>query len=243
MQDATLGGIPGAADVRSRLVTQSVRQHQGTFAFHSKHAAAVMQLYDRGDRVEFGGVIDGEHGYLPVILTHVSLEAGFVFFSGSGEPSREPVLPGARAPHETLGPSRATVGEGGRGSVLVVDDEEAERFFLAAVLVREGYATEVASDGDEALSRFRHQPADVVVTDLQMRNVHGFEVISVVRDASPRPGIIAVSGTGVPQLESARDMGADAVLTKPVSPWRLLDAVGRSLEARREWAARGAAGA
>lgn len=241
MQDATLGGIPGAADVRSRLVTESVRQHQGTFAFLSKHAAAVMQLYDLRDPVEFGGLIDGQHGYLSVVLTHISLEGGMVFFSGSGEPSREPVLRGVRAPHVALGPSPAA--GGGRGSVLVVDDEESERFFLAAVLTREGYTTEVASDGDEALRRFDARPADVVVTDLQMQNVHGFEVISVVRDASPRPAIVAVSGTGVPQLDIARAMGADAVLTKPVSPWRLLDAVGRSLEARREWAARDAAGA
>lgn len=62
--------------------------------------------------------------------------------------------------------------------------------------------------------------------------VHGFELISVLRDYKPRPSIIAVSGTGSVQLEIAHELGAQFTLHKPVSPERLTAAVEQVIEAR-----------
>ena len=106
--------------------------------------------------------------------------------------------------------------------VLVVDDEEADRVVLRTILERANHQVWVAGDGDQALSQFQGNGIEVVVTDLQMANVHGLELITILRDLSPRPGIIAISGTGEAQLEMARLVGAERTIQKPVRPEMLL---------------------
>ena len=69
------------------------------------------------------------------------------------------------------------------------------------------------------------QAIPFVITDLQMPGVHGLELITVLRDLSPRPAIIAISGTGSDQLDMAQAVGADLALTKPINPVELLAAV------------------
>jgi CheY-like chemotaxis protein len=109
--------------------------------------------------------------------------------------------------------------------VLIVDDEEADRVVLRTILQRAGHTIFEASDGDEAVETYRGKDIDIVVTDLQMRNLHGLELITILRDFTPRPGIIAISGTGEIQLDMAHALGAAKTLTKPISPGDLLGAV------------------
>lgn len=106
--------------------------------------------------------------------------------------------------------------------ILVVDDEEADRVVLRTILERANHQVWVAKDGAEALSQFQGNGIDVVVTDLQMSNVHGLELITILRELSPKPEIIAISGTGESQLDMARLMGASRTLQKPVRPEVLL---------------------
>jgi two-component system chemotaxis response regulator CheY len=106
--------------------------------------------------------------------------------------------------------------------VLVVDDEEADRVVLRTILERASHQVWVAKDGAEALSQFQENGIEVVVTDLQMSNVHGLELITILRDLSPKPEIIAISGTGEAQLDMARLMGASRTLQKPIRPELLL---------------------
>lgn len=116
--------------------------------------------------------------------------------------------------------------------VLIVDDEEADRVMVRSILERSNHEVFEAEDGDEALERYGGEDIDVVVTDLQMTNVHGLELITVLRDWSPRPGIIAISGTGEVQLEMAQALGAMKALAKPVMPDQLLSAVDEVLQQR-----------
>jgi CheY-like chemotaxis protein len=109
--------------------------------------------------------------------------------------------------------------------LLVVDDDEGDREVLKAILERAQHEVWLAKDGDEALSQFQGKEIEVVITDLQMDNVHGLELITILRDLRPRPGIIAISGTGEAQLDMARMMGASHTLQKPVRPELLLNAV------------------
>lgn len=109
--------------------------------------------------------------------------------------------------------------------LLVVDDDEGDRTVLRTILERANHEVWVAGDGDEALSQFQGKGIEVVITDLQMRNVHGLELITILRELEPRPSIIAVSGTGETQLDMARMLGASVTLTKPIRPQLLLDAV------------------
>ena len=109
--------------------------------------------------------------------------------------------------------------------LLVVDDDEADRIVLRTILERAHHEVWVAKDGAEALSQFQGNRIEVVITDLQMSNVHGLELITILRELTPRPGIIAISGTGEAQLDMARMVGASHTLQKPVRPDLLLSAV------------------
>jgi CheY-like chemotaxis protein len=118
--------------------------------------------------------------------------------------------------------------------ILIVDDEEADRLLIQAILARMGYETVVAVSGEEAIRRFLETGIDVVVTDLHMQDVHGFELISILREFSPPPPVIAVSATGPFQLHMAEQLGARWTLRKPIDPHLLLDAVKRALNVKPE---------
>ena len=113
--------------------------------------------------------------------------------------------------------------------ILIVDDDTATVIFLSNILARAGHETFLAKDGRTALSTFGATEIDVVITDLQMPGMHGLELITVLRDASPRPAIIAISGTGRDQLDMAQAVGADETLLKPFRPDELLSAVSRAV--------------
>ncbi|KPJ79793.1 MAG: hypothetical protein AMS19_10425 [Gemmatimonas sp. SG8_23] len=116
--------------------------------------------------------------------------------------------------------------------ILIVDDEEADRLLIQGILARAGYDTIVAPSGEAALRAYLDAGVDVVITDLQMPDVHGFELISILRDFTPRPALIAVSGTGPIQLYMAESLGAHWTLQKPLNPELLLDTVERALAER-----------
>ena len=113
--------------------------------------------------------------------------------------------------------------------ILIVDDEEGDRLILEAILSRAGHEIYFAENGEEALRQYQLKGVDVVITDLQMPEVHGFELITVLRDFSPPPSVIAISGTGSFQLHMAEALGAKATIAKPVDPELLTDAVDRAL--------------
>ena len=113
--------------------------------------------------------------------------------------------------------------------VLIVDDDEADRIVLNTILERADHEVFFAEDGEEALREYGGHAIEVVITDLQMPKVHGLELITVLRDLSPRPAIIAISGTGPDQLDMAHAVGADATLVKPVDRIELLNAVTKAV--------------
>lgn len=78
--------------------------------------------------------------------------------------------------------------------ILLVDDESSIRFVLSAVLEQEGYAVDVAEDGFAALRKIQQAVPDLVITDLRMPNMNGFELLSVIRHRFPHLPTIAVSG-------------------------------------------------
>lgn len=122
--------------------------------------------------------------------------------------------------------------------ILIVDDEESDRLLVQAVLARAGHETIVVEDGEQALRSLLEGGIDVVVTDLQMPDVHGFELITILREFSPPPAVIALSATGPFQLHMAEALGAQWTLRKPLDPQLLLDAVQRAEAWRRDEAER-----
>lgn len=116
--------------------------------------------------------------------------------------------------------------------VLIVDDEESDRVVLRTILERSSHQVFEAEDGDAAVEAYKENGIEVVITDLQMTNVHGLELITLLRDLEPRPGIIAISGTGEVQLDMAHALGATRTLSKPVMPEQLMAAIDEVLQAR-----------
>ena len=114
--------------------------------------------------------------------------------------------------------------------VLIVDDEEAERVILGNIAHGMGHQVHFASDGAEALQVYAGRHIDVVVTDLQMPNVDGLELIVTLRALFPDAGIIAVSGKGPELLAAARSKGVLAALSKPVDPHELLRAIAEATQ-------------
>ena len=78
--------------------------------------------------------------------------------------------------------------------ILLVDDEPNIRFVLTAVLEQSGYQVESAEDGFVALRRIQKSVPDLVITDLRMPNMNGFELLSVLRTRFPELATVVISG-------------------------------------------------
>jgi two-component system, chemotaxis family, sensor kinase CheA len=118
-------------------------------------------------------------------------------------------------------------------SVMVVDDALMVRELQRSILERGGYAVRTASDGAEALAMLADQPADLVVTDLEMPNVDGFALTSSIR-AHPRltniPVLIVSSRASAEDHQRGLDAGADGYIVKTsFDEAGLLSAVSRLL--------------
>lgn len=121
-----------------------------------------------------------------------------------------------------------------RTRVLVVDDDETVRVFLAHVLDKSGFQVLVASDGREALDICRSNPVDLMVTDIFMPEQDGLETIMTIRRDFPEVRIIAISGGGYrcsgDYLAFAGKLGAQRTLAKPFGPEEILAAVREVME-------------
>ncbi len=118
--------------------------------------------------------------------------------------------------------------------ILITDDEEPIRAALTAVLEAGGHAVVQASSAREALRLHQEEPADLVITDLVMREMDGTELLRRLRASDPGLPFIGMSGNkhGTMYLNMAKMIGADCVLEKPIAPGRLLEAVQTALGGR-----------
>ena len=78
--------------------------------------------------------------------------------------------------------------------ILLVDDEPNIRIVLSAVLEKAGYTVDVAEDGYAALRSMQEAKPGLVITDLRMPNMNGFELLSVIRARYPEVPTVAISG-------------------------------------------------
>ena len=100
--------------------------------------------------------------------------------------------------------------------LLVIDDEPLNRELLASSLSAAGYEVEVAKDGFAALAQMHGALPDLIISDLKMPNMSGFEFLSIARRRFPQIPTIAVSGEFDPPIEPLGVI-ADAFLSKPFS--------------------------
>ena len=128
--------------------------------------------------------------------------------------------------------------EGGPATVLVVDDSRPKRYLLVSWLTRAGFATIEAENGAEALHRVRKDRVDLVVLDVRLPDMSGFEVCELIKESRPSTPVIHVSAHAVDVVDRAQGLtrGADAYLAEPIEPEELVataNAVLRYYQARQ----------
>ncbi len=117
-----------------------------------------------------------------------------------------------------------------KNRILVVDDEEALRTVLSTELSSEGYEVSTAADGSEAIDLVKGNNFDLVLLDIKMPNVDGFEVLKYVKENKPDIKVIML--TGFADLKNAiesKRLGAEDFVSKPYDLVDLLTTIERVL--------------
>lgn len=121
-------------------------------------------------------------------------------------------------------------------TILVVDDNEANRALAQCTLEDEGYRVVLASDGTQGLEAFAREAPDCVLLDVRMPGVDGFEVCEKIRahpEGADTPIVVLTALRDVDTFDRALRAGADDFLTKPVRPNELVVRVQAALKLRR----------
>lgn len=102
--------------------------------------------------------------------------------------------------------------------ILVVDDDAAIRDLLFNILAGEGYEVETADCGEVALRTFREDPCNVVVLDVRMPGMSGFEVLRRLKQEDPSVLVVMITGYATEEKAGeAMKEGAQAIFHKPLN--------------------------
>jgi DNA-binding response OmpR family regulator len=130
----------------------------------------------------------------------------------------------------------ATSAGNSAGRILIVDDVENNRLMLQRRLEREGYSVSQATNGREALERIAQGGLDLVLLDILMPEVDGFEVLRQVKSTPSGRDLPVIMISSLEEIESVVrciEMGAEDYLPKPFDPVLLRARVGACLEKKR----------
>ncbi|MBI2419753.1 MAG: response regulator [Ignavibacteriales bacterium] len=108
--------------------------------------------------------------------------------------------------------------------ILIADDSPTIRKFVSVALTMQGYEVVSACDGMEAMEKLPQAQFDLVITDLNMPNLDGFELIKSIREDERYkeiPIIILSSLAGSAEIEKGLKSGANSYLVKPFDPKRV----------------------
>mgnify|MGYP002777012171 CR=1 FL=1 len=108
--------------------------------------------------------------------------------------------------------------------ILVVDDSPDNVFLIQAILEEEGYKISTAADGRSALAQIEAEPPDLVLLDVMMPGMDGYEVTQRIRTMTPLPfiPILLITAYDQPSVAQGLDTGADDFIRKPVEVDELL---------------------
>ena len=109
--------------------------------------------------------------------------------------------------------------------VLIIDDDPTLRRLEQVVFERDGFEVSLASDGSEGVRLALMNPPQIIILDIMMEGLHGFEVCKMLRANSSmrRTAIIITSGKSFkPDIDRAMELGADSYIVKPFSSEEIL---------------------
>jgi DNA-binding response OmpR family regulator len=105
--------------------------------------------------------------------------------------------------------------------ILSVEDDERIRTAVRLALEDEGWSVTEAENGEEALARFSQAPTDVVLIDIMLPDIDGFEVCRAIRRQSDVPIVMVTARDDTHDVVAGLEAGADDYLTKPFAPKEL----------------------
>src|SRR5688572_33193704 len=120
--------------------------------------------------------------------------------------------------------------------LLVIDDNKLNRMVLSRSLEQQGHVVETASDGREGLEKLRASSFDLVLLDIEMPEMNGFQVLEACLNDVELRQIPIIMTSAMEELDAVVkcvELGAEDYLTKPVNPILLRARVNASLEKKR----------
>jgi len=105
--------------------------------------------------------------------------------------------------------------------ILTVEDDERIRTAVRLALEDEGWDVDEAASGEDALNAFTREPADVVLIDIMLPGIDGFDVCRAIRRVSDVPIVMVTARVDTHDVVAGLEAGADDYLTKPFAPKEL----------------------
>ncbi len=118
--------------------------------------------------------------------------------------------------------------------ILIVDDDPGVNEVLELMLTQMGHEVTAVTQGQEAIARLGQDTYDMVITDVFMPEVSGWEVVEAVKQKSPETPVVLITGWGL-QLdrEQITRRGINGIITKPFSKQAISDEIARVLKGTR----------
>ncbi|MFQ6112451.1 MAG: response regulator [bacterium] len=114
--------------------------------------------------------------------------------------------------------------------ILIIEDQKEVALVLQEYLNEHGFLTEVATNGREAIKKFRIRAFDVLLTDFRLPDLDGISVVNTCRKLSPKVRVIYLTGYNMQLRKSKVKTGPDCqIIEKPCRPQKILDAVNHIL--------------
>ena len=110
--------------------------------------------------------------------------------------------------------------------VLIVDDERDTLDLIDLTLRTAGYDIHLANSGEESLEMIRSNTFDIVLLDIMMPDMSGFDVLRTLKEESDNHPVVFLTAKAMPEdRQEGMDLGADDFLAKPVTRGSLLDTI------------------
>lgn len=169
------------------------------------------------------------------IIDFSSLDAGLKS-PAPGATDQSPLIDSVMASLQELAQESAAVTGGETGSILVVDDNEINRDLLSRYLARLGHRVQSAPDGRKALEMIGTGAFDLVLLDIMMPELNGYQVLQHLKDSSNWRDLPVIMISALDEMDSVVrciELGAADYLSKPFNPVLLRARVGACLEKKR----------
>jgi DNA-binding NtrC family response regulator len=118
-----------------------------------------------------------------------------------------------------------------KSSILIVEDDANIRETLSTILRQEGYKTDAAKNGQEAIQKSKVKFFNLVLLDIKLPDMEGTKLLTTMHKDLPK--MMKIMITGYPSIENAVEalnLGADAYIIKPVKPEKLLALIKEKLD-------------